>query len=257
MPKYFDIHSHLNFLDYEKDWEEVIGRLRETDTHTIVVGTDYETSKKAAEIAEKHDGIYASIGVHPVDNPTRSFEREKFEELIKSPKVVAVGECGLDFFHAGKGFDFERQKKLFIEQIEFALAHDKPIMIHARDAYSDLLDILEPLHVEHGARLRGNVHFFAGNWVIAERFINIGFTISFTGVITFANTYDEVIQKAPLESIMAETDAPYVAPKPYRGQRNEPAYVQEVVKRIAEIRGADLEEVRIALVNNTFRMIGY
>lgn len=256
MPKYFDIHSHLNFPDYEKDWDEVIARLQETKTHTIVVGTDYESSKKAVELADKYEEIYACIGVHPVDNPSRVFEREKFEELVKHPKVVAIGECGLDFFHVGKGFDFERQKKLFLDQIEFAIAHGKPIMIHARDAYSEILEILEPLKQVHGDRLKGNVHFFAGNWSIAERFIKIGFTISFTGVITFATQYDEVIKKAPLDFIMAETDAPYVSPAPYRGKRNEPSYVQEVVKRIAELRGEDLEEVRQALVNNALRMIG-
>ncbi len=254
--QYFDIHSHLNFPDFEKDWEEVIARLRDTKTHTIVVGTDYESSRRAVELAEKYEEIYACIGVHPVDNPTRVFEKEKFEELVKHPKVVAIGECGLDFFHIGKGFDYERQKKLFLEQIDFALLHNKPVMIHARDAYSEILEILEPLKKIQGEKLRGNVHFFAGNWGIAERFIAIGFTLSFTGVITFANSYDEVIRKAPLESIMAETDAPYVSPVPHRGKRNEPSYVQEVVKRIAELRGADLEEVRQALVNNAFRMIG-
>lgn len=256
MPKYFDIHSHLNFPDYEKDWDDVIARLRETGTHTIVVGTDYESSKRAVDLADKYEEIYACIGVHPVDNPTRVFDREKFEGLVKHPKVVAVGECGLDFFHIGKGFDFERQKKLFLEQIDFALAHDKPIMIHSRDAYEDLLGILEPLSAEHGAKLRGNIHFFAGNWRIAERFIALGFTLSFTGVITFANQYDEVIKNAPLEAIMSETDAPYVTPAPHRGKRNEPSYVQEVVKRIAEIRGEDLETVRLALVNNALRMVG-
>lgn len=262
MPKYFDIHSHLNLKGFEEDLDQVIARLKETETHTIVVGTDYETSKRAVELADKHEEIYACIGVHPVDDPTRVFEKEKFEELVKHPKVVAVGECGLDFFHIGKGFDFERQKKLFLEQIEFAIEHGKPIMIHARDAYPDILEILEPLHAEHGGKLRGNVHFFAGNWGVAERFIAIGFTLSFTGVITFANQYDEVIKNAPLESIMAETDAPYVSPAPYRGKRNEPSYVVEVVRRIAEIRWdgegdfeAHLDKVSSALVNNALRMI--
>lgn len=254
MPKYFDIHSHLNFSDYENDWEEVIARLSETGTRTIVVGTDLETSAQSVNLADRHAEMYACIGVHPVDSPTRIFEREKFEELVKNPKVVAIGECGLDFFHAKKEEDYDRQKKLFLEQINFALKHDKPIMIHARNAYEEILDILESLGGET-AKLRGNVHFFAGNWEVAQRFFAIGFTISFTGVITFSHDYDEVIKKAPLESIMAETDAPYVAPVPYRGKRNEPSYVSEVVKRIAEIRGEDLELVRQELVNNALRMI--
>jgi TatD DNase family protein len=263
MPKYFDIHSHLNFADYESDWDDVIARLRETETHTIVVGTDFESSKRAVELASKYDEIYACIGVHPVEDTNRVFNAELFEELVSHPKVAAVGECGLDFFHQDKEKDFERQKNLFLEQVHFALKHNKPIMIHARparlpgggDAYENLLNILEPLHTEHGAKLKGNVHFFAGSWDVASRFIKIGFSLSFTGVITFASDFDEVIRKAPLESIMAETDAPYVSPVPYRGKRNEPSYVREVVRRIAEIRGADFEEVRQALVNNALRMI--
>lgn len=254
MPKYFDIHSHLNFPDYQKDWDEVIKRLEDTDTNTIVVGTDLESSKQAVEIADKHERIYACIGVHPVDDPSRIFEKEKFEELIKHPKVVAVGECGLDFFHQDKEADYERQKKLFLEQINFALDHDKPIMIHSRNAYQELLEILEPLKQIHGENLRGDVHFFAGTVEEAKRFIDIGFSLSFTGVITFVRDYDEVIKSIPLENIMSETDAPFVSPVPHRGKRNEPSYVQEVVKKIAEIRGEDLETVKKSFVSNAYRM---
>ncbi|HRH25842.1 MAG TPA: TatD family hydrolase, partial [Parcubacteria group bacterium] len=145
MPKYFDIHSHLNFKDFEGDLDAVIQRLRDTDTHTIVVGTDYESSKWAVELAEKYEEIYACIGVHPVDNPTRVFDDEGFKELIKNKKVVAVGECGFDFFHAKKEEDYERQEKLFDTQIEFALEYDKPLMIHSRGAYQELLEKLEGL----------------------------------------------------------------------------------------------------------------
>ena len=256
MPKYFDIHSHLNFKDYDKDLEEVIKRLKETDTHTIVIGTDLESSKKAVELADKHEEIYAAIGVHPVDKPLKDFDISKFEELVKNSKVVAIGECGLDFYHADKAADYERQKKLFLDQVAFALAHGKPLMIHARNAYEELLDILEPLKQEHGAKLRGNIHFFAGDQGVAQRLFAIGFTVSFTGVITFVRDYDEVIKSAPLEMIMSETDAPFVSPTPYRGQRNEPSYVSEVVKKLAEIRGEDKELVQAALVNNALRMIG-
>jgi TatD DNase family protein len=129
-------------------------------------------------------------------------------------------------------------------------------MIHARDAYAELLELLEPIKLEYGEKLRGNVHFFAGDGQTARRFFDLGFTVSFTGVITFTRDYDEVIGSAPLEKIMAETDAPYVSPVPYRGKRNEPSYVSEVVKRIALIRGAEEEAVRAALVNNALSMIG-
>ncbi|MDP2642118.1 MAG: TatD family hydrolase [bacterium] len=257
-PRYFDIHSHLNFGDYEKDWDEVIARLRETETHTIVVGTDFESSKRAVELARKYDEIYACVGIHPVDK-LESFEVEKFESLVNHPKVVAIGECGMDFYHTDKALDCERQKKLFLDQIEFALEHDKPVMIHARNAYEEVLEILEETRFPLGNRvskLCGNVHFFAGDLETAQRFFALNFTISFTGVVTFTGDYDEVIKNAPLDMIMSETDAPYVSPVPYRGKRNEPSYVSEVVKKVAEIRGEDFEVVRAALVNNALRMIG-
>ena len=256
MPKYFDIHSHLNFPDYEKDFDEVVDRLRKTETHTIVVGTDFESSELAVELAGKYNEIYACIGMHPVDNQKEYFDISKYEELVEHPKAVAIGECGIDFYHADKSSDFERQKTLFLAQIEFATAHDKPLMIHARNAYTELLDILEPLKEKHGSKLRGNVHFFAGNPKIAQRLFKIGFTVSFTGVITFARDYDEVIKSAPLNMILSETDAPYVSPAPYRGKRNEPSYVVEVVKKIANIREEDQEVVRSALVNNALHMLG-
>ena len=128
-------------------------------------------------------------------------------------------------------------------------------MIHARNAYQELLEILESLKVQHGEKLRGNIHFFAGNWTEAQRFHAIGFTTSFTAVITNTTDFDEVIRNAPLNMIMSETDAPYVAPAKYRGQRNEPAYVSEVVRRIAEIRVEDPELVRRTLVENAINMI--
>lgn len=255
-PKYFDIHSHLNFKDYDIDRDEVMKRLALTETATIVVGTDFESSKWAVEIAKKYENVYACIGVHPVDNPTQVFDKKLFKELVKHPKVVAIGECGLDFFYNKKEEDFERQRKQFLEHIEFALEHDKPIMIHSRGAYLEIIEILESLNTKYEGKLRGNIHFFAGSLEIAKRFWAIGFTTSFTGVITFARDYDEVIKNAPLNMIMSETDAPFVAPAPYRGKRNEPSYVQEVVKKIAEIRGEDLEMIEKVLVENACRAFG-
>jgi len=253
MPKYFDIHSHLNFSDYNEDLDEVVQRLKDTETHTIVVGTDFESSRKAVELADKYEEIYACIGVHPVDDSKIIFEPEKFEELVKHPKMVAIGECGLDFYHVKKETDYERQKKLFIDQIDFAVAHNKPLMIHARDAYNEILEILEQLKKKYKNKLRGNVHFFTGEIDVAKRFFEIGFTISFTGVITFVRDYDEVINSAPIDMIMSETDAPFVTPDPYRGKRNEPIFVNEVVKRV---KGEDEEKVRATLVNNALSMLG-
>jgi len=255
MPKYFDIHSHLNSSKFDDDREEVIAKMLEQGISSIVIGTDLESSKQAVALADKYENIYASIGVHPVDDPSRTFDADSFEELVKHPKVVSVGECGLDFFQINKEADYQRQKELFLKQIEFAVKHNKPLMIHSRDASLELLEILEPLKEVYGEKLAGDVHFFAYGLDIAKRFFDIGFTISFTGVITFSTDYDEVVKQAPLDKILAETDSPYVAPKPYRGQRNEPNFVVEVYKKIAEIRGEDEELVRKQLVNNALRMI--
>lgn len=255
LPDYFDIHSHINFPQYDADRDEVMARLKETNTNTITVGTDFELSKSAVELAEANEGIYACIGVHPVDDPTRSFEVEKFESLVASPKVVAIGECGLDYFRLeGDALsEKKRQKEQFEEQIMFAIKHNKLLMIHCRDAYEDATDILESYAKQYGEKLWGNAHFFAGGLEIGKRLVDINFSLSFTGVITFARDYDSVIQGSPLDMIMSETDAPYVAPVPYRGKRNEPAYVSEVVKKIAEIRGENFDTVKTALVENAMR----
>lgn len=255
-PKYFDVHSHLNASQYDGDLEAVIARLRETETETIVVGTDLESSRRAVELAESFEGLYASVGMHPVDNPRESFNEREFAKLVSSPKVVAVGECGLDFFHADGKVDYKRQKKLFTDQIEFSLKYDKPLMLHIRNAYEESLDILTSYFAFPDSKLRGNVHFFAGNLEVARKFLALGFSLSFTGVITFTSDYDEVIKEAPLERLMSETDAPYVTPVPYRGRRNEPSYVSYVVRQIASIRGEDEERVKVSLVNNALSMIG-
>lgn len=262
-PKYFDIHSHINFSKFNNDRDEVINRMRSESVWAIAVGTDLKTSKEVVELAEKNENIYATAGLHPDDNREEVFDAKNYEEFIKSKKVVAVGECGLDYFRIKAGEEEEtkkRQKDNFIKQIEFALEHNLPLMLHFRpsgksmDAYEDGLEILGEYKKEHGDKLRGNSHFFAGNLEVANRFVEIGFMLSFTGVITFADSYDEIIREIPLESIMSETDCPFVAPVPHRGGRCEPIHVKEVVKRIAEIKGEDLEIVQKALVDNAFRM---
>ena len=255
MYDYIDIHSHLNFSDYEKDFDEVIQRLRDTKTATITVGTDLASSKKAVEIAEKYEMIYACIGLHPADNTEENFNEEEFEKLVSHKKVVAVGECGLDY---GREKDTTeeikiRQKKDFEKQIDFAVKHGKPLMLHIRNAHEDVLEILTLKKAEYGEKLRGNAHFFSGNKETAQKYLDLGFTVSFTGVITFARDYDEVVRSIPLEKMMSETDSPFVAPIPYRRTRHEPSYVSEVVKKIAEIRGGDFEAVKSVLRDNAVR----
>lgn len=244
--KYIDIHSHINFPDYDADRGEVVARMEEAGVATITIGTSLETSTSAVELAEKHPNIFATIGIHPTEideatGMTAHFPRQHFEELIKSKKVVGIGECGLDYGREGNIDEKskETQKILFRQHIDFAVAHDLPIMIHARNSAKDILEVLAEKKAEHGAKLRGNAHFFSGSPEEAQAYFDLDFSVSFTGVITFARDYDAAIRHAPLDRLMAETDAPFVSPVPYRGKRNEPSYVVEVVRKIAEIKGLD------------------
>lgn len=260
MPEYIDIHSHISFSDYDKDREAVIKRMKEEKVCAIDIGVDLENSKKASENAARNENIFASAGLHPSDSPKEIFDSAAYKKLFENPKMVAVGECGLDYYHSQENqkskFESgkERQKEIFEKQIDLALELDKPLMLHCRDAYSDMLEILRSYANIRGSKLYGNAHFFAGDWGIAKKFLDLGFTLSFAGVITFARNYDEVIKNAPLDMILAETDSPFVAPEPYRGKRNEPVYVKEVVKKIAQTRGEDLDKVRIQILKNSSRV---
>ncbi len=271
-PEYIDTHTHTNFALFDEDREEVIDRALAQKTWIINVGTQKDTSKSAVTLAEKYDeGVYAIVGVHPI-HTTESFHDEDelgegnknfvsrgevfdskyYEELAQHSKVVAIGETGLDYFHLNSD-TIEKQRESFIVQIQLANKVGKPLMLHIRpskenlNVYRDALDILKRY-----AKVRGNAHFFAGSLEDAKGFLDIGYTISFTGVITFTHDYDEIIKYTPLTSLLSETDAPYVAPTPHRGRRNEPVYVQETVKRMAEIKGIELGDIKKQLVENAF-----
>lgn len=261
--KYFDIHSHIDFSAFDKDREEVIKRMRDESVRAIAVGTDLKTSKEVINLANKYDEVFATVGLHPDCDKGQTFVESDYNEFVKDKKVVAVGECGLDYFRLNENKnpqDSGEQKENFIKQIEFALENNLPLMLHFRssantmDAYENGLEILNFYKKEYGDKLRGNAHFFAGSLEIAKKFLDIGFTLSFTGVITFTESYNEVIKYIPLDMIMAETDCPFVAPLPHRGKRCEPIYVKEVVKKISEIKNEDYEKVRKTLVDNAFRV---
>lgn len=279
-PKYIDIHSHVQFTAFDEDRDAVLKRALENDTWVINVGTQIDTSRKAVELANKYaEGVYAIIGLHPIHTSAsfhdvkelgpafakasdgqgreegftsrgEEFDKNTYRKLLKNPKVVAIGECGLDYFRIEPS-SIDTQKKIFIEQIELANETNKPLMLHIRNAYEDSLEILK-----RHAKVKGNVHFFAGKWEEAKAFLDFGFTLSFTGVITFTHDYDEVIRNIPLSMIMSETDSPYVSPVPYRGKRNEPVYVREVVKKIAEIKNLSEKEVAEAIIANAKRVFG-
>lgn len=252
--KYFDIHSHLNLSPLSEDRARIIKILEEKEIATITVGVDFETSAQAVALAIESENLFASVGLHPSDVMTKHFDLDEFRNLAGKNKVVAIGECGLDYFRidAGDGTIKNLQKEIFNKQINLAIEKNLPLILHIRpkmgtmDAYEDVLEILEAMETKP----RGDVHFFVGTPVIAERFLKLGFYLSFTGVITFARDYDEVIRLAPIDRILTETDAPFVTPVPYRGQTCEPWMVEEVVKKIAEIKGLDAEIVRLQILQN-------
>lgn len=261
---FFDIHSHFNLEAFDRDIEDVIMDHQQKNIGTICVGVDKETSRKALVLSQKHEHVYTCVGLHP-DNVSEEgdFDSAFYRDLVMNHKVVAVGECGLDYFridpddHVGK----DAQKQAFRGQIELALEFDLPLMLHIRpsfgshDAYEEVLEILEAIKKQE-PKLRGNAHFFVGTKEIADRFLAIGFTVSFTGVVTITHDYDEVVQHVPLDMMMAETDAPFVAPKVFRGRRCEPYMVAEVYKKIAELKGLSLEEVQTQFAHNRKRVFG-
>ncbi len=275
--KYIDIHSHVNFSAFDEDREAVMARASEAGVIVINVGTQIDTSRKAVEMAHEYSDTYAIIGLHPIHTDAsyhdekelgvggaeftsrgEDFDKQAYRELLKNPKVVGIGECGLDYYRCT--FESaEKQKKAFIEQIELANEFNKPLMLHIRNnpkdnylnAYHDALEILK----KH-SQVKGDVHFFAGTIEDAKAFVDFGFTISFTGVITFTTDYSGIINNIPLEMIMTETDSPYVSPAPFRGKRNEPIHVREVVKKIAEIKGLPEDEVAKQIMQNAKRVFG-
>lgn len=255
--KYFDAHCHIQFDQYAEDRTEVIKTMQEKEVGGMVVGTDLDSSVRALKLVENLPNFYASAGLHPNAVLEERFDEDSFRAVLRHPKMKAIGECGLDNY---RPLDVEvakgEQRKVFEKHIELAVEANKPMMIHSRpskgtqDAYRDMIDILRSYKQEHGERLRGDIHFFVGGLEEARDFIDLGFTLSFTAVLTFARDYDEVVRTVPLTSIITETDAPYIAPLRIRGKRNEPTSVIDVVEAIAEIRGEDQGQVREAVLKN-------
>ena len=259
--KIIDIHSHLQFSDFDELREEIIAEMANRDQGTIVVGTNLETSEAAIDLANSHDNVWATVGQHPtvVDD----FDAKAYVNLMtsaRSGKVVAVGECGFDFFRSDRSDEYARQLEVFQKQIDIAARFQLPLVLHGRptagtmNAYQDMLELLKDRRDDLAAH-PGNAHFFVGDLEIARKFLEMNFTVSFDGPITFARDYDEVIRYIPSDMIHAETDAPYAAPVPYRGQQNSPLYVNHVIDSLIEIRNeAHPNEFRRQLVQNSQRV---
>ncbi len=274
-----DTHAHLNFAAYKEDSNEVLQRCRELGMKIINVGSQFSTSERAVKLAQEHPGfLYAAVGLHPVhlfeleydevELPFKTRQEEfspsAYEKLLQQKNVVAIGETGLDYFHTPKGVSIKefknKQKLTFIKEIQLAQKYNLPLILHCRgsrekplDAYQDMLSVIKDC-----GYYKAVVHCFVADWQTAKSFLDLGLMISFTGIITFPKTKDleEVVKKAPLDRIMAETDAPYLAPQLVRGQRNEPRFVQYVISRIAEIKGGEFDQVNDALTQNAIKFFG-
>lgn len=276
IPKLFDVHTHAQFAAFKDDADLVIRGALNAAVWMVNVGTQKDTSVKAVEFAEKYqEGVYATVGLHPIHTEKsyhdphelgvsdealaftsrgEDFDYNYYKKLAEHPKVVAIGECGLDYYRLGEETK-PRQREAFLKQIELSHELKKPLMIHCRNAFPDLIDILVNCQMSN-VKCSGVIHFFSGTKDDAKALLDLGFSFSFGGVITFTRDYDEVVTYIPLERILLETDAPYVAPMPYRGKRNEPVYVVEVAKKIAELKRTLFEEVATKTTTNARRLFG-
>lgn len=275
--KWIDTHAHLNLSAFSHDVEAVIEKCNSENVGVINIGTKESTSARAVDLALAHSNLFAMVGLHPIQTVPQMHDEEEIGEggapftskgetfnsdfyrdlVVRSNgKVVGIGECGFDYYHTSPG-TYAVQEEAFIAQIKLANEFQLPIMIHTRgpkpgevsptgrSVYTDVYEVLKQY-----ATVPFNVHFYAGTYEEAKAFFDIGGTISFTGVITFAKVYEEIVRAVPLDRMHAETDCPFVAPIPYRGKRCEPFMVQEVYKKIAQIRGEDEEMVRGQLIEN-------
>jgi len=251
----FDTHMHLNARQYEEDQEEVIQRATEAGVTTmVVVGFDDETIPLAIELAEKYDHIYAAVGWHPVDAIDCKPEHlDWLESLTKHPKVVALGEMGLDY-HWDKS-PKEVQQEVFRKQIRLAKKLQMPIIIHNREATADVIRILQE---EDAAEIGGIMHCYSGTLEEVQPCLDMNFYISLAGPVTFKNAKEvkEVAKIIPLDRLLIETDAPYLAPHPYRGKRNEPSYVKLVAEEIARLREMDFATICEITTRNAFDIFG-
>jgi TatD DNase family protein len=284
---YIDTHAHVNFNAFKEDEKEVIQRSLDEDTWMVLVGSDYKTSKKALDIANRYEkGVYAAIGLHPihthdgeangddynVNQKGEEFYYDNYEKLANFSKVVAIGEIGLDYYHIDQTRDVpaikKKQKDIFIEQLKLARRLDLPVIIHCRQAHDDMLALLKDFKKENrelfntspaGSGVNkpwGVMHCFSGDEDLAWQYFSLGLLISFTGLITFSKQWDDLIRKLPPDKFLIETDCPFMTPEPFRGKRNEPVLVKYVAQRIAEIKNLSAERIGEITTENARGLFG-
>ncbi|MDP3729594.1 MAG: TatD family hydrolase [bacterium] len=275
----FDAHSHIQFPLYNHNREEVIKRAQKAHIRMVAVGTNASTSEAAIALAHAYsDDVWATVGFHPnhvvahadggvnwhhgkkeqASAQPEKFDIQRLRTLAEDPKVVAIGECGLDYYRIMNnelGIK-ESQKNVFLQQIQLAQELQKPLMIHCRpqkgtdDAYENLLDILK--NTKHATPI---IHFYVGSPAITKKLVDAGCAFTFGGVITFSRDYDESINIIPIDRLLVETDCPYVAPLAYRGQQNEPSLIVETVKKLAELKGISFDNIVEQFYNNTSQIL--
>ena len=252
-----DTHCHLDWKAFDPDREAVIDRAAQAGVRRMIsIGVDVPSSRRAIEIAEQHEAVYAAVGVHP--NDCADFSATLLNEvrsLARHPKVVAIGEIGLDYYW--RKVDHDTQARAFRAQLELAAEINKPVIIHSRDAAPDVVTLLEDF-TYHVSRITGTLHSYFDNLEIAQRVFSLGFYIGVTGPITFkrSDREREIVRQVRNDRLLLETDAPFLTPVPHRGERNEPAYVRYVAETIASARGQSLEEIARQSTQNAERLFG-
>lgn len=248
-----DSHCHINFPELAERLPDILSAARQNEiSHMLCVSVNLEDFPQVFELAKQYDNIFASVGVHPCYEEVKDPSVEELVELAKDPKIVAVGETGLDYFRI-EDQDMTWQRDRFKRHIAAAKEVNKPLIIHTRSAAEDTMRILK----EEGAdQCRGVMHCFAEDWDVAQKALDLGFYISFSGIVTFksATNVQEVARRCPIDRILVETDAPYLAPVPLRGKMNEPAYVRHTAQFVADLRGISLDELANHTTNNFFRL---
>lgn len=239
---FIDSHCHLNLLAQEEGGlDAVIAEANAYDVdHILCIAIDKQSCADVIDIAERYPAITASVGIHPNVDEAESFSVEQLVELAQHPKVIAIGETGLDYFRSEGDLEWQRQR--FLTHIEAAKVLKKPLIIHTREARDDTMSMLEQ---HDAAQAGGIIHCFTEDWDTAQRALDIGFYISLSGIVTFKNAVElqDVAAKLPLDRILIETDAPYLAPVPKRGKTNKPAYVKHVAEFLAKLRGESVETI--------------
>jgi len=277
-PFFIDTHCHLHFPAFDAERDAVLMRMREKHVAAITVGTSIRTSEEGIRFAEKHDDIWATVGYHPEhltssyhdasEGPSDAFDPTEIARLASSSsKAVAIGETGLDFFRIDTDRDHTDARRMQEDALRqhISIAHDlhKPIVIHCRDAFQRLAEIVQEEQTA-GRRVEGVVHCFTGSWEHARPLLDLGLHLSFTGIITFPPKKSDdperqmhrVIERMPIERLLIETDAPWLAPVPHRGEKNEPAYVELVARKIAELRGTSLDDIARHTTENARKLFG-